>query len=51
MEYSGVSSMESDLEERRLVVAIENQLFWSCGVVTGYCRASSQTGSGKTEAR
>ena len=51
VEYSGVSSMESDLEKRRLVVAIDNQLCWSCRVVTGYCTASSQTGSGKTVAR
>ena len=43
--------MELGLEERRSEVAMDDQLCWQCGVVTGYCIAGAQTRSDKMEAR
>ena len=51
LECSEVLTMEPDMEERRSEVAMNNQLFWLYIVVTSYCTAGLQTGSGETEAR
>ena len=42
--------MEPSLEERRSEVAMDDQLRWLRGVVTGYCIAGAQTRSDKMEA-
>ena len=43
--------MEPGMEERRSEVAMDDQLYWLCGAVAGYCIAGAQTRSDKIEAR
>ena len=43
--------MEPGMEERRLEVAMDDQLCWPCGVVTDYGIAGAQTRSDEMKSR